>query len=119
MAVRSQNTMAEGLQAVLQDLTSMKTMPDADLEWLINLETQILQKLREPFEQMQGQLPQAPGSAVPGPMPMDPMAGGGMPTGVGGPAGGPPPNMGGGARGLRSSPAAPNPDEVRRMLQMG
>lgn len=114
MAVRSQNTMAEGLQSVLQDITTMKTMPDADIEWLINLETEILQKLREPFEQMQGQLPQAPGSAVPGPMPPGQ---GAMPTGVGGPmGGGGPANMTPGVRGLRSSPAMPNPDEVRRMV---
>lgn len=64
MATRSQNTMAEGLQSIMQDLTALKATPDADVAFLIGLETTILQKLREPFDAASGQMPAPPGNAV-------------------------------------------------------
>lgn len=105
---RSTNTMQEGLNGLLSQISEMKTMPDADLNFLIQLETTILQKIREPYDQMSGQM----SAPTPGgqPMPQPPTPGGGaMPGGftVG---------QGGGARGMRTEPAAPNPDELRRML---
>lgn len=54
MALRSQNTMAESLQKMLGDVADMKVLPDADLEFLIQLETVILQKLREPIDSIMG-----------------------------------------------------------------
>lgn len=62
MATRSTNTMAEGLQSIMQEITSLKATPDADVAFLIGLETTILQKLREPYDQMAGQM----GGAAPG-----------------------------------------------------
>lgn len=104
-ATRGTNTQAEALQRLLADISQIKTMPDADLEWLIQLETFILAKLREPIEQMSGQM-QGMAAGPPSPQPgMSPM-GGGVPGG--GMAGGPPGVMPGGQ--------APNPDELRRML---
>lgn len=105
---RSTNTMQEGLNGLLSQISEMKTMPDADLNFLIQLETTILQKIREPYDQMSGQM----SAPTPGGQPMPPMPGGGgapMPGGftVG---------QGGGARGMRTEPNAPNPDELRRML---
>lgn len=109
---RSTNTMQEGLNGLLGQISEMKTMPDADLNFLIQLETTILQKIREPYDQMSGQM----SAPTPGGQPMPPPPGampGGMP---GGGAGGFPMGQGGGARGMRTEPAAPNPDELRRML---
>ena len=109
---RSTNTMQEGLNGLLSQISEMKTMPDADLNFLIQLETTILQKIREPYDQMSGQM----SAPTPGGQPMPPPPGampGGMP---GGAAGGFPMGQGGGARGMRTEPAAPNPDELRRML---
>ena len=85
-------------------------MPDADLQFLISLETTILQKIREPYDQMSGQM----SAPTPGgqPMPQPPMPGGGGPPMPGGFTVG----QGGGARGMRTEPNAPNPDELRRML---
>lgn len=82
MALRSQNTMAESLQKMLGDVADMKVLPDADLQFLIELETVILQKLRAPIDdimgqsagQMQQQMPMVPGSGAPS-MPMERVAG--------------------------------------------
>lgn len=118
MASRSQNTMVEGLQKLAQDITALKFAPDADVSFLIGLETQVLQKLREPFEAAAGQMGPPPGNAVdaglqaaggemavmgggaPG------MGGGGVPMGAAGP-GGPMP-----------APPGPrfSPDMMRRAL---
>lgn len=56
MASRSTNTMAEFLQRMLGDLAEAKTLPDADLQFLISLETTILQKLRAPIDALMGQM---------------------------------------------------------------
>lgn len=122
MPTRSANTMVEMLQKTLADISQMKTLPDADLEFLVNLETQVLKLLRAPIDQLQ----QKGLTSVP----TDPMAGGGggggdlssimaMLGGTGAGGGGapmpaaPPPGMGM----QRAEPPMPAPDEMRRMLQ--
>lgn len=104
MALRSENTMAESLQKMLADISTMKVLPDADLEFLIQLETAVLQKLRAPIDQMmnqmnpQGQNPQGVPSVGPlGPMTPGPVQMERVP-------------------GLRSEPNMPSPDELRRMM---
>lgn len=116
MATRSTNTMQEALQGLLTSISEMKLMPDADLEWLIQIETIILQKAREPIERMQSQgltAAMPPGGPQMGGMPGGPPMGGpGMPPP------GPPPmpaGVGGGVPGMRSEPMT-NPDELRRMF---
>lgn len=82
---RSTNTMSEMLTDMLRNISVSKTLPDADLEFLVNLETVILTKLRAPLEAASGQLP---GMAPPGGAPAGAPAPGmeGMPAG-------PPPGM--------------------------
>ena len=110
MAVRGTNTMQEALQRLLTDVAQMKTLADADLPWLVELESMVIGKIREPLDQMNqsGQLPPAgPGG---GPM------GGAMPAPGGSPglsAGTP---MGGG---MNAGAAAPNADELARLLNVG
>lgn len=103
--------MSEGLQKIAQDITALKMTPDADVSFLIGLETQILQKLREPFEAASGQMGPPPGNAVDmGAQMADasvmPGGGGGVPAGAAGPGG--------------PMPAAPGPrfapDVMRRAL---
>lgn len=106
---RSTNTMVEGLQNVLRDISQMKTMPDANLDFLVNLETMILAFLRKPMEDYMsqqgsaGQGSSAPGSTTPGAPPANgpSFTGQGVPglaTGTGG--------------------TIP-PDELRRLFQQG
>ena len=110
---RGTNTMAEAFQRILADISQIKAMPDADLEFLIGIETQLLQKLRAPVEKMVGQLDAGNGAGAP-PDPMgDPMAGGAIPMD---PSMGQPSMAGAGVPGMRQSPGPPNPDELRRML---
>lgn len=118
MATRGTNTMVEGLQKLAQDITALKFAPDADVSFLIGLETQVLQKLREPFEAAAGQMGAPPGNAVDmgaqaadaslGGIPM-PGGGGGVPSGMPGPGGPMPASIPGGA--MRQSP-----DMMRRAL---
>jgi hypothetical protein len=101
---RGTNTMAEALQKMLADTSYMKTLPDADLEWIINLETEIVSKLREPLERAnQG------GSMMPTdsmmPLPQQMSGGGAMASA---------PPMG--VPGVQSSAGTPPPDELRRIL---
>lgn len=119
---RTDNTFAEALTKLLRNLADMKVLPDADLEFILNLEMQVVQKLREPIDNMQAQgstqVPGAPGMGMP--MGMSPDMGGGLPPEL---MGMPPemgmPGMGGGAGipGMRQEPSMPNPDELRRILQ--
>lgn len=95
--------MSEGLQSLMSDISQMKTLPDADLEFLVELETFILNKLREPIDATMGQVPGSPPGA-------------GNPQGGIGPLPGVPSAPGGGVPNLRTEPAAPNPDELRRLV---
>lgn len=96
---RGTNTMSEGLRSLLNAITDLKVTPDADLEWLIGLETQVLQKLREPVQQIMGQT----GDAL-----------GGMQGGMA-----PQPPPGPGVPGVMGGSPMPNPDELRRLIGNG
>lgn len=126
MANRTTNTQAEALRGVLGNIADMKTMPDADIGYLTNLETMILGYLRAPFEASQqangmspagnpsnpamGGMPGAmPGIAPPGMGPSGPMMGG-MPGGQ--PLAPPGPRV----PGIMNGPSMPNPDELRRIF---
>ena len=124
MAVKSTNTQSEVLTSMLGDISTAKTLPDADLQFLVELETMILGKLREPLDQAAGQMgpggPSAAGGPPAGPPAGPPPPGAGMPP-MGGPMPPPPPGgpefMGpgpGGPPGLRSP--GPSPDELARLL---
>lgn len=89
---RETNTMAEGLQKVLNELTKMKVLPDSDLPFILQLESEIVSYLRPP---------EAGGSATQGDLGT---MGNAMQT-----------VMGGGTPG----PGMPNPDEMRRMTSFG
>ncbi len=56
MAGRASNTMIEGLQQLVTNIAQLKTTPDADVQWLLELESLVLQKLREPVDAMAGQM---------------------------------------------------------------
>lgn len=116
MASRSTNTMSEFLQRMLGDLAEAKTLPDADLQFLIGMETTILQKLRAPIDALMGQMNNGEGQAAgalmgtgggmdPTMLPQPQMAGGG-----GGMPGG------GRVTGTRMEAPMPNVDELRRMM---
>lgn len=108
---------------MLGHIAQIKTKPDADLPYLIGLESMILGKLREPFVQAQQQAyGQAtglqPGAGGPQGAPMMPGPPGmGAPPIMQGPAGaGVAPSPGGGVAGLMGMPSLPPIDELRRVL---
>jgi len=123
------NTQQEYLQSLLQDVAYAQSLPDADLDFLTNLQQLVLTKIREPMESALaaagmagGGAPPVGGAPSPGGLPGmpggDPMGGmpGGMPGG-GMPGGMPmPAPQGGGVPGLRNGIAMPPVDELRRML---
>ncbi len=132
MATRGMNTMVEGLQKLMQDITALKATPDADVAFLIGLETNILQKLRENFDNAAGQMAPPPGNATQmggaemgagagleglgaslmaqGAGAMGGMGGGGVAAGMPGPGGPTPPPM----PGVRFTP-----DAMRQAMRPG
>lgn len=82
MASRSTNTMSEVLESIVTLLGTAKMMPDADIVWLTDLETQVIEKARAPFAQ-QGAMGPAPASTGGGGM------GGGMAGAMAATPGGP------------------------------
>lgn len=104
MAVRANNTFEELLSKALQLVSEMKQTPDADLEWIVGLETMVLSKLREPIDRMQ-QLSNMPAGQGAAPMP------GGMPGGMGGMP------LGGGMIGSSPGPGGPQPGAVPGVMQ--
>ena len=116
-------TMADGLQKVLQDLSACLVAPDADMNFIQNVQNLIVTR-------MKAGIGGTPGMPAPGGPQGGPGAGGmpGPPMGAGGPPGGPQPGMGGlplpggpgagpGVPGVRSMPQIPPVDELRRLLQ--
>lgn len=116
MAEGSNETMAEGLKKIMSAIAQLMVLPDADVQYLMSLQGNITDYIRQSSAAMAGQQTgTGPASGIndvaPG-GPVPPM-GGGMPAPMGGPPGG---GMGGGMQGLA---AAPNPDELRRLLSAG
>lgn len=107
---RVANTQVEGLTNLIQDLAVLKTAPDADVAFITSLETQILQYLKQPMQNLAGQMPPSnpmtgsPGMP-PGQQPMQPPMS--LPSTPMGSRGGPGTGMSGGA---------PPMDEIRRMV---
>jgi hypothetical protein len=96
--------MREVLERFLGDIAQAKVLMDADLPFLLQLETMIVDKLRDPVRQLQEQ----------GLIPRDgaPMAGGG---GMPGMPGATPQQV----PGVMQQAAAPNADELQRLLSQG
>lgn len=108
---RTTNTMSEMLTNMLRDISVAKTLPDANLEFLISMETQILQFLRQPYDAAAGQLGDAAAGMPPGQDPNLPPL---MPMGPAVPDAPIPPPPG--VPGLRQQPTGPSPDELARLL---
>jgi hypothetical protein len=131
---RTTDTFTEGLRKVLSAIQDLKTTDDADLPFIINLETEVLQYIKHGASKalQGGPMAGGPGAAMaPGMGPPPPGMGppGMPPPGMGGPPGiGGPPGMGAGPApglgpapvpGLMAGPNMPNPDELRRVLAAG
>lgn len=104
----SDNTFNEAMQKILSQLAIAGTLPDADIEFLAQIQAAITQKLREGAN--------GAGAGQQAAMQMGPDAMG-QPGGM--PPGGMPPQLaqqgpGGAMPGL--VPSAPNMDEIRRMI---
>jgi hypothetical protein len=94
--------MDEVLVNILRELTVAKTMPDADLQFVVDLETQIIQHLRAPLDAAAAASSPQQAPTLPPDVGMPPMEAP-MP-----PEAGPP--------GLRQQPPMPSPDELQRLL---
>lgn len=92
--------MAEGLQKLLSDIAAMQAAPDADLDFLGQLQTVILTKIRAPFDQTQQSQAGIGGAPSPDTQPAPQQA-------SFGPAAVP---------GTRNAGATPNADELRRVI---
>lgn len=103
MATKAQ-TQAESLRGMLSSIADTKTLPDADIPFLTNMETMLLGYLRAPFEAMQ-QNQQVSGPGAPG------MAPGQAPM-----LQGPVPVAPGRVPGIMNAPSMPPVDELRRLL---
>lgn len=66
MAQRVDNTMVEFLQKLLKDIAMGKLLPDADMPFLVTLENTVLDRAKQPVDQMrqQGVLPPAQGQPM-------------------------------------------------------
>lgn len=109
MATRSNNTVPEALQDILQKVAQMQALPDAPqfMDQIKGLQDHVLEILHAPIDQM------AAGpmtSAQPtGPMGVDQMMSMLPPPGPAGPD-----QLGG----LQGRPEMPNPDELRRAVRL-
>lgn len=100
---------------MLADLAYMKTMPDADMDYLNAIEQSVLAKLRAPISEALATAQKA-GAILPENLRAQAMQaqGGGM-----GPMGGNLASPPVGVRGLSNFPSVPPVDELRRMLKIG
>ena len=107
----SNDTYAGALEVLMKQIATMKGLPDANLPFLIQLETMVIGEIRSPERLMQqaGILP--PSRANP-----QGNAALGLPLGGGGAAAPPPSALGAGVPGVQTTPGPANPDEMRRVL---
>jgi len=123
---RTNNTMSEGMVTLLQQHAVMKAAPDADMDALSQMESQILQVINKPRQAAMQQFAAAggvvpgggpPPGGPPGGNPLEAMMGGGMGGEMGGPMGMPmaPPSPEP-PRGVRQAASMPPVDELRRLL---
>lgn len=104
----TQNSMGEGLSKLLGDIAQMQAYPDADIQFLTELQAMVVGKIRSSMPSgQQGQMGMGPGNSQMGPA-----------SSPGGPA-----PMGGGMPGLSATgdlgapgASSPNMDELSRML---
>lgn len=62
---RTTDSMMEALRGIMQDLAYIQTLPDADLDFITNLQQQVLDRVRAPIQAaMQGSTPQAAPSEI-------------------------------------------------------
>lgn len=113
MSAGKVNTFGEALDAIYTVIQNAKRLQDADLPFVVQLETMVLQKIRDPQRQMQEQgflPPDGPG----GPQAQAQPPGGGGPSFMPQQGGGDPATAG--LRGITPGMSAPNMDEMRRQL---
>lgn len=117
------DTMIEGLKTVITSLAQLKVLPDADPQFLAQIEGEIVDYVKNAGQQQingamgppsQGGGMGQPGSPGDATMGMSAMGPSGM-SGMGGMAQQIAPGGGAGMSGL--APQAPNGDELRRILQ--
>lgn len=99
---RGTNTFTEGLRAILGDVTQLKAAPDADLAWLVEFETMLVAKIREPLDQQMAKQQQI----------IQQLGGGGAGSGT------VLPGAGGGGGGPGMAPPFPPPNNVRQNPQI-
>lgn len=108
MAQRGMNTMSEGLSSMASMCAELMAYPDADVEWLADLQAQIIAKMR------------AGNPSIPDEGGMG--GGPGLPPGMGGGANGLPSGMGGmmmPGGGVSAGGSVPNAGELQRVLSVG
>lgn len=122
MAAADNDTFEGALVTLITQIGKMKMLNDADLPFVVQLETMVLEKARDPMRKLQsmGLMPQGGGAAPPAPGGMPPGGAPPMPTmpdmGMGGMSAPPPSFMGAGAPpGVMQSPDMP-PDQVMPMM---
>lgn len=118
MAKTTGDTMAEGLQKVIQQIAALTSLPDADADFLMGLQTGVAQYLRDGAQAASGgNLQMPPGPGAPGPQSASPTMGMPGSGGLGGPPPGAPGGMGMGPGTMGIQP--PNMDELSRLLGQG
>ncbi|MFG0329859.1 MAG: hypothetical protein ACF8PN_08180 [Phycisphaerales bacterium] len=127
-AAQLPESMADGLSSMLGSLAGLRLASDADSEFLTNLESMLASKIRElSASGLETQAktirprPEPAGADLFGNLKMpSPPAGGGAPgPGAAGPLPGPGGPPAAAPRGLPMAPPMPNPDELRRVLNVG
>ncbi|GIV04107.1 MAG: hypothetical protein KatS3mg015_2937 [Fimbriimonadales bacterium] len=105
---RQTNTMAEFIQKMLRLITDAKIAPDSDLPFLVNLETQLLQYVKQPMEEAGMDMSGLDAGLNAGTLP-------GEPALVGNRVGFSP-TPGGGVPGIRQGMNMPPVDDLARLL---
>lgn len=113
---KSTDGFIEYLRKIARLIGEAKIAPDADMPFLVDIETQVIGRLRAPADAASAAgMSAAPMGPPPGMGPGGPPMGPPMSGPPPGPMG-PPPMAGAGARGLTTNPSMPGGDELRRLI---